>query len=383
MAAKETNTLRKHEITMGEAEKTLALMFDAGVALRIDGPPGCGKTAIATQFAKKRVAAGETFALLELNAATANLADVMGYLMPKEEVYDLRDGSKYSIKAGEYTYPYWFRDRFTGAPAFMFERGLLVIEEYGQAGGDVKRALATVINERRIGAHKLPAGFGVVLLSNREEDRSGVSKDFDFIINRLNIQRVRPDVESWLEWSMIPGVDEGRDVSTVVQAFAAHAPGSVFGSTPPEKQGPWCTPRSLVLAGRTIESATKAGVNHDNPMLVGNLMGQIGAGAATELTAFVKLRATLPNYQEIVDDPKGARLPEGADGQFVVCFSLASRVEPKHYEPIMDYVLRMKKAFGVTFVRALFKRDRQAIHNAKIRDWAQKNADIIAAIGGQ
>ena len=75
----------------------------------------------------------------------------------------------------------------TGRPAFTYSRGMLVLEEYGQATGDVKRAVRIHHQgAKRNGAHLFPPNTDVLLLSNRPEDRSGVTKDFDFLINRRN-----------------------------------------------------------------------------------------------------------------------------------------------------------------------------------------------------
>lgn len=356
-----------------ECIRALELASKANVAVCIAGPSGVGKTSITYQYAAQQ---GEGFCYAVLNAATANLADTTGFLLPKAVEHARSDGAKVIVQEGEYTYPFYFRDRKTHLPAFYFQRGCIVVEEYGQASPDVKRALATLILEKRVGDHSLPPGFQIILLTNRATDRSGVGKDFDFIINRRIDLDFTPELEPWLEWAA------DNDVEPLVMAFANRNQEIVFSGKHPENQGQWCTPRSLVAAGEVIRAF--GGVDgveftDDKSFLMQMLKGAIG-GTALQMMAFLKLRHSLPSIELILNDPDEAPIPSAPDAQMIVVYELAHKVDHRTMQPLGTYIKRLPKAFAVTFVKVVLKRKPDLVSTKFVGDWSRENHQLLAAI---
>lgn len=354
--------------------RALALAARAGNTVCIAGPSGIGKTSVTEQYSNLQ---GDNYFYGVLNGATANVADTIGFLLPKDVAYEDADGNKHVVAQGHYTYPHYFMDRRTGLPAFMFERGLLVIEEYGQATPDVKRAMAPIVNadEKRIGEHALPKGFQVCLLTNRASDRSGVGKDFDFVINRRVDIDFTPELDPWLVWAA------EHNVNPLVMAFAARNAETVFKGVHPEKQGPWCTPRSLVAAGRTITAAEGMDVDFEDEksFLMQMLMGSIG-NTAIQLMAFLKLRHSLPRFEDIVAHPANAMVPDKLDAQMIISHELAHRADRGNISAVATYMNRLPKAFAVTFVQVLLKRAPALVGTKAIGDWSRENHQLLAAI---
>ena len=357
-------------ITIGEIPKALELNFRANRPVLVKGASGVGKTDTGTAYAGRQ---GDDYALLELNAATANLPDLMGVLMPGTEKWPDADGNIIELTTGNYAYPYWARDKRTGVPAFCFKRGLIIIEEYGQATGDVKRALASLIWEKRVGKWRFD-GFDILLLSNRPEDRSGVSKDFDFIINRLVILEARAELEGWLVW----GHEHG--VSNTALAYAHRNEAKVFANKAPEKQGPWMTPRSLVTADEQVKAATAMGIKLDDMFMWENLAGSVGEGLATEYIAFAKIRDQLPSVSAILANPSTCHLPSEMDQQIFLVFDLASKANKDNVNNIITYINRMPADFSIAFYRSAMQRDSTLRSTRAFGDWAVKNVGLLSAI---
>lgn len=362
-----------------EVLRAIELSQKAGTTLCISGPPGIGKTSLTEQFAAQQ---GEGFFYGVLNCATATLADVMGFLLPFNVDYNTGknpDGTDkmVTLPHGRYTYPFYFLDRKTGKPAFQFKNGMLVLEEYGQGSPDVKRALAPIIHpgEKRMGQYALPASFQVVLLTNRAKDRSGVGKDFDFVINRRVEIEFTPALEPWLVWAY------DNKVSPVVMAFAAHAPNSVFQSERPKDQGPWCTPRSLVDAGRTIEAfgAEDPDFEDKGSFLMQNIKGSIGE-TASDLMVFLKLRHQLPRFEDILADPVNTPFPTKPDGQMLVTYELASKANRENIAPIVTYMKKLPSSFAVAFMQTMLRGKGKLINTQAVGEWSIENAHLMAAI---
>jgi len=359
-------------IAISEVPKALEMNFRANRPVKIIGASGVGKTDTGMQYATLQ---GPDYCVCELNAATANLPDIMGVLMPGTEKWPsaANDNEIITLTTGRYAYPYFARDKRTGVPAFCFKRGLIIIEEYGQATGDVKRALASLIWEKRIGEWRFD-GFDILLLSNRPQDRSGVSKDFDFIINRLVILEARAEIEGWLVWAHDHGV------SNTTLAYAHRNTDKVFSNKAPEKQGPWLTPRSLVTADEQVKSAMSMGMKLDDMFLWENLAGAIGEGMATEYVAFAKIRDSLPSISAILADPERCHLPREMNQQIFLVFDLASKATKDNISQVITYINRMPQDFAIAFYRSAMQRDGGLRSTKAFGDWAVKNVGLLSAI---
>ena len=175
----------------------------------------------------------------------------------------------------------------------------------------------------------------VLLLSNRPEDRSGVSKDFDFLINRRNQLTLHADVDAWLIWAHANGV------TPMSMAFAKRNTDKVFSNKAPEKQGPWLTPRSLKSADDFLKEALAAGEKLDDPLIAQNLGGIIGQGYTHVYIAFAKVREHLPSYADIIAKPSDTRVPSEPDQMMFLAFDLASKCDRSNIKPIVTYIKRM------------------------------------------
>src|SRR6188768_4570880 len=92
----------------------------------------------------------------------------------------------------------------------------LFLDELPACAPDVQKAFYSLLLERRIGEHKLPAGTWVVAAGNRAEDRALVRTISSALVNRVLILNVRTDVPEWLAWAQAHKVRE--DVLKFIEA---------------------------------------------------------------------------------------------------------------------------------------------------------------------
>lgn len=368
------SAINESVIDMVDVERTLKYNFRANVPVMLQGASGIGKTEMAEAYAKSQ---GDDYGLFEINLATASLPDLIGLQMPVKQSYVGADGEAQQITVSEFAYPYFMFDKRTGRPAFTYNRGMIVLEEYGQATGDVKRATAPIVREKRNGKYLFPQFTDVLLLSNRPEDRSGVSKDFDFLINRRNQLTLHASLDAWLIWAHANGV------TPMSMAFANRNTDKVFGNKAPEKQGPWLTPRSLKSGDDFLKEAMADRVSLDDPLIQQNLGGIMGVGHAHVYLAFAKVRDQLPSYNDIITDPKGCRVPKEPDQMMFLAFDLASKVDRQNIKHIVAYIKRMPSDLSVAFYRAATQRDRTLVSTSEFGDWAVDNLQLISAVNAR
>ncbi len=213
------------------------------------------------------------------------------------------------------------------------------------------------------------------MAGNRASDRSGSTKELDHLINRRMEIDVTDDLPSWLDWAVTAGV------MPLTQAFTTQNPNIVFSDGVPDKQGPWCTPRSTVMLDSYLQSIMDVvGDIPEDSTTVEEASGMIGQGAAAQYFSFVRLEREMPKFEDIVKSPKTVRVPEKPDAQMLVCYNLAHMVKEDSAEPVVEYVSRMPKEFAVTFAHCACKRDWRMVSTPAIQKWCKTNASLMAAI---
>ena len=348
--------------------------IDAGLAIELESIPGIGKSEFVEQLVAKLSARdGFEWGFSKLFLATQQVPDLMGYLFKGDK--DFGDGS--AITVSEPTLPLW-QITEQGLPTWKYKRGILFLDEYGQGEADTKRVSAELLLNKRLGPWTLGGehrkGWGVIAASNRAKDRSGITKSFDFVINRRKVYQVTPSVQAWMEWAM------AHNVTHLTMAFADQNPTLVFGDEVPEKQGAWCSPRSLVKMDDVMKvKHARLGYFPDDAKTIESAMGLIGPTAA-QYFSFVRLEKEMPKFETIVRDPEGAKVPLKPDAQMLVVFNLAHRVEVKNLKPVIQYIERMPKEFAVTFAKAACKRNHQLVIDPAMRAWSANNASLMAAL---
>jgi hypothetical protein len=367
------------KISIMDANKAMLLNFAAKRPLKFFGGPGVGKTMMAEAYARRMAEKYKDdggYGLFELNCALANVPDVTGYLVTKPETHKDWTGEPINIINSHYAYPYYFRCKLTGRPAFTFKRGMLLLEEWGQAGVDVKRSLATLVRHGRAGEYFLPEDLNVLILSNRAEDRSGVTREFDFLINSWTELELVPSLAAWLVWA-----DE-NNVTMITQAYASHNEDIVFSSKLPKDQQPWMTPRSLVSMDEQIKVVDKMNLEMGDKFVRQMIAGTVGDGAAQGYIAFAAIRDHLPKLADIVKNPLDAYMPTELDQRMFISFFLASKADRANFPSLVAYMRRMQKNFGVAFIRSAGKRDKTLVSTREFTEWAIENQQLMAAIHG-
>lgn len=371
------------------------LLFESGQAVMWSSPPGMGKSEQAVALFNRLKADGEkigqTWGLGVVFAATQTPPDLIGYQFKGERVFDTIDpqtGEKITkpITITDPSVPLWYISH-EGKPAFMYDRFFLIIEEYGQGEGDVKRAIAEIFLNGGTAPWYLPPGSVRIGLTNTDA-RDGVTKDFDFCIARRTLLPITPDIDGFLSHVDKPYRRQGREwqVMPVSKAWAKSNPQIVFEEKPKE-QGPWCNPRSLCAADRylqlSFEEQKQAGVARPevSPEDMEVLAGTIGMAATASYASHMQFLTQLPTYEEVVADPAGTEKPGRADLQMLMAYQLASLVQTKDLAPVLQYVQKLPKDMGVTFISALLRRDYKGmINEPPMQAWINKNAALVSII---
>lgn len=129
----------------------------------------------------------------------------------------------------------------------------LFLDELPACAPDIQKAFYSLLLERRLGEHALPAGTWVVAAGNRTVDRALVRAMSSALVNRVTILHLRVDAGEWQTWAAKNGIRAD------VRNFVAHMPDALMRPVPAEPV-PFSTPRAWALFSRALDMAEASGI---------------------------------------------------------------------------------------------------------------------------
>ena len=129
----------------------------------------------------------------------------------------------------------------------------LFLDELPACAPDVQKAFYSLLLERRLGEHSLPAGTWVVAAGNRAQDRALVRAMSSALVNRVAILHLRVDTDEWLAWAA------GNGIRREIRSFIANMPDTLMRPVPAEPV-PFSTPRAWALFSRALDMAEASGI---------------------------------------------------------------------------------------------------------------------------
>lgn len=375
-------------MNLNEVKQELRSYLDANVTLQLVSAPGLGKSeTIRDAVAEFSRQDGFEWGLATVLAAAYTPPDVMGYLMPSTtKVTNAATGVEEEVLTSKFSMPPWLMSD-EGKPMNSYKRGVVFFDEWDKIEPDTKRCLANVLLNGVAGQWMAHEGIGFITAANRSEDRSGSTKEYDFIINRRAELHIRPDVRSWEDWAV------RNNVAPIGITFAVKNTDVVFSGKVPEKQGPYCTPRTLVmglkLIAKHIDTRTGKLIGLDDEStetrINEKLTGLWGAAATNAFLVWTRMATEIPEFDDIVANPKGdddkVYVPSKPDAKMMCAYDLAHRVTLETASKVVDYALRLPKEFQLVFGTAAVKRNFRLLSSPAFTDkFIPENQGIIALV---
>jgi hypothetical protein len=327
------------------------------------GEPGIGKSAMLKVLEKQ-------FPDYETAYIDCTLLDLGDFALPYTEVVDNKLSGVNKVT------------KFAPNARFKMHEGkpvIVMLDEIGKAMKAVKNVLLTLMLEHRIGDHYLPDGSIVFGTTNLLTDGVGDMLEAH-ARNRVAFVTVRkPNADEWIEWAI------SNDVSPEVIAWVKQFPHALESYTDPAQRdnpyifnptragsGAVVTPRSLEKASHIAKQRAELG----DALTISLLTGTIGESAARDMQAFFTVVDKLPSWESVINDPKGAKMPDDTIAKCIMVFSAISRVEKDTLSKWMTYVQRMDMEWQALFATSVMKSPtKQAfcVVNKEFKDWALAN----------
>lgn len=340
-----TTAPRRGAITMSDARRMIIACYKADEPFLCLGSPGMGKSAMFADVAKEL-----NIGLIDNRLTLKDPVDVGGMRVPDEKTGLMRHYMPDDLPiAGNKKHP---------------PRGILLYEEINAVSMLLQVTAYGIIQERRIGQHQLLPGWVPMGTGNLVSDRAGAQRISTALANRFNVQVVEPHLPSWLEQYGSKHVDPRGC------AFLRFRP-ELFHVNPKPDQ----------LAFPSARSWTKAFKFMDEPPSFRRKIfaGYVGQEHADEFEAFWRVMEKAPTIDEIINDPKAARLPEERDAgtYYAVAGMVARFMDRKNVSPLMIYIDRMLPDYQVAVVQDAVRREPGLKNTNAYGQWKVKHQDVV------
>jgi hypothetical protein len=303
-------------VTPNKLKSVLKTAYDLKRQVMMHGAPGIGKTYIVHELAA------------ELGVKVIDIR--LGQLEPGDLIglpYVENDKAKY---AAPELLPNIERD---GA------EGILFLDEVSTMPPMMQASAMQLINERRVGPHKVPDGWRIIAAGNRAQDKGTYFKLAPALANRMTHIEVQTSIESWTAWAGEHGLH------TDVIAFLNFQPNhlSEFSTT----EYVWPSPRTWEQTSEFLYNITEPTTRELF------IAGTIGEALAVEFASFRRMINQLPNLEQVFIDPTNTPIPNDLGTKYAVTVALANKVDKTTVDNAMSYLLRdeWSPEFGLLFLQ--------------------------------
>lgn len=325
--------------TVKTAKEIARYYMKVGIPTYTVGPPGVGKSEMWQQIATE-----EKIGFIDLRLAQLDPVDLRG--LP-------------TIIKGNTT---WSRPDFWPVEERDGARGIILLDELGDCGKAMQSAAYQVVLDHRAGPHQIPKGWYVAAAGNSQKHRAGAQPMSSALANRFAWVEIEADIDCFYEYGTRVGIHH------FVLGFLKHRPAllhSMDGAT----LNAFPTPRSWTKVAKVCEAPAEIRAKL--------IEGCVGPGVAGEFEAFLR-SIDLPEYEEIVANPKKCRIPNQPAFKYALASMLSYRAERKDFDKIMTYIQRSEfgRDFEICCVLDASKRDSSLTETKAFVDFANRNQDL-------
>lgn len=314
---------------VAELRKLLAKSIEHGLPILITGAPGVGKSDIVSQAAQE---AGANVILSHPVVSDPTDAKGLPWVSKDQESATFLPFGDLSEAINATKKTVWFLD------------------DLGQASPAVQASFMQLLLARRVNGHILPECVTFCAATNRRTDRAGVTGILEPVKSRfVTIVELEPHLDDWCDWA----VDSKSSIPPEIVSFLRFRPDllSDFKPTADLTQSP--SPRTWANAAKLVNLRLGS-------LEFAAVSGAIGAGAATELVAFLQVYRAMPDLDDIIANPEKAKIPSKPAALYAVSTGLAYKATGKNFPRLVTYANRLegdkKGEFAVLLLRDTVRR---------------------------
>lgn len=259
------------------------------------------------------------------------------------------------------------RQSWRAKPDFLPAEGEWVVlcDEFAQMTMMQKNIMAQLIQERRLGDHRLSPHATLVLAGNRAQDRAGAQPDPTHVTDRVFFVNVMADFEDWSVWALANGV------RPEIVSYLKYRSMWFNKFDPAAKKN--ATPRGWTKVSTVLN------MNLTPSIELAAIQGQVGPGAASDFTGYLRVYRDLPDIDMVLANPKTHPMPEKnkADVIYALSGAIAYRADTKNIQAVVDVASRLPGEFEAMTIKDAITRDPALRRTAVIMKWIKERGSKL------
>lgn len=325
-------------------------------AVMVWGPPGCGKSHLAT------VGLPQAMGMAPIGHPES---PVRMFRPSNHDPVDLTGLPLVTEHSTTWITPDFLKE--LNGLAERHGRALFVVDEINQSAPAMFNTLNGLLLDGMIAQFRLDPRVSIVCTGNRQQDRATSNRMPGHTSNRLWHADMESDIEGFvkvaLTWPHFP---------VYLVSFLQFVPSLLNAYDPDQRQNP---------TERTWDLFAKSSGGDKLPIEATAVVakGFVGEGAATQVAAFRQIWHELPNIDATLLDPQNAPLPTNKSAQYAMCGALAERANKFTFEAIVEYAKRMPKPFEVLAVKNAYARAPDITATRTFIEWSSENSNVFTA----
>ena len=297
------------------AKRALRAAFTVKRPVFLWGPPGVGKSDIASQLAAEMSAW-----FIDIRLSLWEPTDIKGIpyfngigkvmeWAPPIELPSFEEAAKY-------------------------EHVLLFLDEMNSAAPAVQAAAYQLILNRRVGTYVLPDNVLIVAAGNRETDRGVTNRMPKPLANRFTHLEMKVDWDDYFEWATT------NKIQADVLGYLSYAKKDLYDFDPKADSRAFATPRSWTYVSDFLYKVT------DDNVLLDLISGSIGEGLAVKFMAHRKHASKMPNPIDVLEGKVKTMQSKEISAMYSLiiglCYELLenSSIEPKTWNKYCNNFLQ-------------------------------------------
>ena len=328
----------------------------------IQSEPGCGKTSLLSMLEDNM---GDKYDYIYVDCPVKDMQDI-AMTIPNHDTRTLETyvGSLFKLDSPK--------------------PKVILLDEFMKAPKLLQVIFTRLMLERFVGDTPLPQGSIVFGTSNNQSDGVGDTM-LAHASNRVCLlQMQKPKVEDWLVWA------SENAISPLIRAWVHMFPRALnsylddnqkdnpYIFQPSKPQLSFVTPRSLAKASVIVENRDILG---ETPTMSA-LSGTIGYSASADMSAFLSLEKTLPDINEILQQPENVKVPDEISAQLMIMFQALDKLKTQdQLTNFMKFIKRIKSSEiqAIFFTMLVRNAETRTLGrgNAEIAKWATENYELF------
>jgi len=325
-------------------EQSLEFAFRKNYNVLVKGTPGIGKTDIIEAACKKL-----DYDLIVSHPVVADPTDYKGLPFIVEGLAEFL--------------PFGMLRKLMNAkrPTVCF------FDDFGQASPSVQSAVMQLLLYGAIDGHEVNKKYvRFAAATNNRGDNANVTGILEPVKGRFVILNLEVGVKDWISWAAVAKMP--HQLMAFVQWKGIEALNN-FKPTKDIENSP--TPRTVAVVGRMMNDGLPQKIFFEM------IEGSCGKAWAHEFKAFMDVYLELPTIEEIIDDPKEARVPTKMSAKFAMAGSLFDAANEKTIKAIIKYLERLGVEFATAVLKNITVNKPKVAETPAFNKWAIENYKLF------